>query len=208
MRREEIGNALVGHSPTRVLDLQQHPVADHLEADRHRARRVAERIEAVLQQVRDRTTQPLPVSPDRRRVGLDLEIYPDSSALQHLAARRKLGHEPREIHRFRLPPLEGDEIRALRRVYRTYPDSPFVFTTERKGPLTRSAVNKLVTRAGQLTNIPFPVHPHMLRHACGFYLANKGIDTRIIQDYLGHRSIRHTVRYTELTPERFRGLWG
>ena len=53
----------------------------------------------------------------------------------------------------------------------------------------------------------FPVHPHMLRHACGFALANKGVDTRTIQDYLGHKSIQHTVKYTQLAPQRFRGLW-
>jgi len=51
------------------------------------------------------------------------------------------------------------------------------------------------------------VHPHMLRHACGYYLANKGVDTRTIQAYLGHKNIQHTVRYTELAPDRFNGLW-
>jgi len=103
--------------------------------------------------------------------------------------------------------LEGDEIRALRRLRREYPESPFLFATERGGPLTRSAVNKLVERAGRQAGLELPVHPHMLRHACGFALANKGIDTRTIQDYLGHKSIQHTVRYTQLTPHRFRGLW-
>ncbi len=103
--------------------------------------------------------------------------------------------------------LEGDEMRALRRVRRKYPDSPFVFSTERGGPLSRSTVNKRVGRAGWLAEIPFPVHPHMLRHACGFYLANNGIDTRTIQDYLGHKSIQHTVKYTQLTPHKFKGLW-
>ena len=103
--------------------------------------------------------------------------------------------------------LEGDEMRALRRVKREYPDSTYIFVTERGGPLTRSTVNKLITRAGQRAGIEFPVHPHMLRHACGYYLANKGIDTRTIQDYLGHISIVHTVRYTELSPNKFKGLW-
>ncbi len=103
--------------------------------------------------------------------------------------------------------LEGDEMRALRRVRREYPDSPFVFSTERGGPLSRSTVNKLVERAGRLAGISFPVHPHMLRHACGFYLANRGVDTRTIQDYLGHKSIQHTVNYTQLTPHKFKGLW-
>ncbi len=103
--------------------------------------------------------------------------------------------------------LEGDEIRALRRVRREYAGSPFVFSTERGGPLSRSTVNKLVERTGQRAGISFPVHPHMLRHACGFYLADRGVDTRTIQDYLGHKSIQHTVRYTQLTPHKFKGLW-
>lgn len=104
-------------------------------------------------------------------------------------------------------PIEGDELRLLRRVQRKYSDSPFVFITERGGPLTRSTVSKLISRAGQRADIPFPVHPHMLRHGTGYYLANKGVPTRTIQAYLGHRSIQHTVRYTELAPQAFRNLW-
>lgn len=100
-----------------------------------------------------------------------------------------------------------DELRALRRLRREYAKNPFIFVTERSGPLTRSIVNKLVARAGQKAEMEFPVHPHMLRHACGYYLANKGIDTRTIQDYLGHVPIIHTVRYTELSPNKFKGLW-
>ena len=103
--------------------------------------------------------------------------------------------------------LEGDEFRALRRVKREYPETPFVFITERGGPLTRSTVNKLVARAGAGAGLQFPVHPHMLRHGCGYYLANKGIPTRTIQVFLGHKSIQHTVRYTELSPHAFKRLW-
>ena len=103
--------------------------------------------------------------------------------------------------------LEGDEMRALRRLKREYPKAAFMFITERGGPFTRSTVNKMIERAGNVARMPFPVHPHMLRHACGYYLANQGIDTRTIQDYLGHKSIQHTVVYTELSPTRFRGLW-
>lgn len=103
--------------------------------------------------------------------------------------------------------LEGDELRLLRRLRKEYPESPFLFSTERGGPLTRSTVSKMTERAGRLAELGFPVHPHMLRHACGFALANKGVDTRTIQDYLGHKSIQHTVRYTQLAPQRFRGLW-
>ena len=98
-------------------------------------------------------------------------------------------------------------MRALRRLRREQTRNPFIFVTERGGPLTRSTVNKLVERAGRFAEFEFPVHPHMLRHACGYYLANKGVDTRTIQDYLGHISIVHTVRYTELSPQKFKGLW-
>ena len=104
-------------------------------------------------------------------------------------------------------PIEGDELRLLRRLQREYPDAPFVFTTERRGPLTRSTVSKLIARAGKNAGFAFPVHPHMLRHGTGYYLANKGIPTRTIQAYLGHKSIQHTVRYTELSPVAFRNLW-
>ncbi len=103
-------------------------------------------------------------------------------------------------------PLRGPEIRALRRLQREY-SGPYVFVTERKGPLTTSAVRKIIARAGERTGIGFPVHPHMLRHACGFKLANDGHDTRAIQHYLGHKNIQHTVRYTELAPDRFNGFW-
>ncbi len=104
-------------------------------------------------------------------------------------------------------PLRGPEIRALRKLMRDYPDTPYVFVTERKGPLTTSAVRKIIARAGERAGIGFPVHPHMLRHACGFKLANDGHDTRAIQHYLGHKNIQHTVRYTELAPDRFNGFW-
>jgi type 1 fimbriae regulatory protein FimE len=104
-------------------------------------------------------------------------------------------------------PLRGPELRALRRLRREYVDSPYVFATERRGPLTDSGVRKIVARAGLAGGLGFPVHPHMLRHACGFKLANDGHDTRAIQHYLGHRNIQHTVRYTELAPGRFKGFW-
>ena len=60
---------------------------------------------------------------------------------------------------------------------------------------------------GVAAGLPLPVHPHMLRHATGYHLANKGRDTRTIQAYLGHRNIQHTVRYTALAADRFKGLW-
>jgi len=104
-------------------------------------------------------------------------------------------------------PLRGDELRALRELRRQFTDSGFVFPTERGGPFTTDAINRLIKRIGERAGFDFPVHVHMLRHACGYALANAGHDTRAIQDWLGHRSIQHTVRYTELTPTRFREFW-
>ena len=104
-------------------------------------------------------------------------------------------------------PLRGPELRALRRIRREYDQYPYLFSTERKGPMTASTFRKLVSRAGKKARLPFPVHPHMLRHACGYKLANDGHDTRAIQHYLGHRNIMHTCRYTELAPGRFYAFW-
>ena len=104
-------------------------------------------------------------------------------------------------------PLRGDEIRALRELKRLFPDSAFVFATERGGPFTTDAVNRLIKRIGERAGLPFKVHAHMLRHGCGYALANAGHDTRALQDWLGHRSIQHTVRYTELSPTRFKDFW-
>ena len=84
---------------------------------------------------------------------------------------------------------------------------PFVFMTERGGPFTTDSFNWLVKRAGQKARFPFQVHAHMLRHATGYRLAGDGHDTRAIQDYLGHKNIQHTVRYTELSPTRFKDFW-
>ncbi len=105
-------------------------------------------------------------------------------------------------------PIMGDELRALRRLQREQsPTSPFVFTTERGTPFSVSGIQRLVERAGETAALGFPAHIHMLRHACGFALANKGHDTRSLQAYLGHKSIQHTVRYTELSPDRFKNFW-
>ena len=103
-------------------------------------------------------------------------------------------------------PLLGDELRALRALRREA-KSPFIFISERGAPFTVSGLQKLIERAGIATNMPFKVHPHMLRHATGYVLANKGTDTRTLQSYLGHRSIQSTVRYAELAPGRFKNLW-
>ncbi len=104
-------------------------------------------------------------------------------------------------------PLRGPELRALRQLQRDYPDSSYLFVSERGAAMAADTARGIIERAGQLASIPFPVHPHMLRHACGFYLASKGHDTRAIQAYLGHKNIQHTVRYTELAPGRFKDFW-
>src|SRR5215470_17815011 len=105
-------------------------------------------------------------------------------------------------------PILGDELRALRRLERKQqPKSPFVFTSERGSPFTTAGFARMVERAGMEAKLAFKAHPHMLRHACGFTLANKGHDTRSLQAYLGHRNIQHTVRYTALSPKRFKNFW-
>jgi integrase len=105
-------------------------------------------------------------------------------------------------------PLRGDELRALRRLQRDQEHkSPFVFTSERGPPFTTAGFARMIERSGEAAELGFKAHPHILRHACGFALANKGHDTRALQAYLGHRNIQHTVRYTELSPERFEDFW-
>ena len=104
--------------------------------------------------------------------------------------------------------LRGTEIRALRRLQREQvPQSIYVFTTERRGPMTPATFRKLLTTLGTAAGLPFPAHPHMLRHACGYKLAHDGHDTRALQEWLGHSNIQNTTRYTELTSRRFKDFW-
>jgi len=105
-------------------------------------------------------------------------------------------------------PLTGRELRALRRLQREQESkSPFVFVSERGAPFSNRGFQAMVERAARAAGFDMKIHPHMLRHSCGFKLANDGVDTRTIQSYLGHKSIQHTVRYTELAPTRFRSLF-
>jgi site-specific recombinase XerD len=105
-------------------------------------------------------------------------------------------------------PILCGELRALRRLQREQqPKSPFVFMSERGSPFTTAGFARMVERTGIEAKLGFKAHPHMLRHACGYALANKGHDTRALQAYLGHRNIQHTVRYTELSPTRFKEFW-
>src|SRR5262249_39379362 len=104
-------------------------------------------------------------------------------------------------------PIRGEEMRALRKLRRDYPREAYVFVSEQCGPISPIGFHRLVQRLGEAAKMPFPIHPHMLRHACGFKLANEGHDTRALQHYLGHKNIQHTVRYTEMAPDRFKDFW-
>jgi type 1 fimbriae regulatory protein FimE len=118
------------------------------------------------------------------------------------------------LHVFRLKngiasvhPLTGTELRALRRLQREQEPGRYLFISERGAPISAVGFRRMIGRLGTAARMPFPIHPHMLRHACGFKLANDGQDTRALQHYLGHKNIQHTVRYTELSPERFKNFW-
>jgi type 1 fimbriae regulatory protein FimE len=104
--------------------------------------------------------------------------------------------------------LRGPEIRALRQLKRERGPSAYVFNTERGAPMTTAGFRKMLSRCSKIADLAFPmIHPHMLRHACGYKLANEGQDTRAIQHYLGHKNIQHTVRYTRLSTDRFKDFW-
>jgi type 1 fimbriae regulatory protein FimB len=104
-------------------------------------------------------------------------------------------------------PIAGDELRAIKRYLATREDKlPWLFISERGQPMTRQAVNYLIREASERAGLP-NVHPHTLRHSCGYYLADRGTDLRTMQDYLGHRDPRHTVHYTRVSGRRFEGLW-
>jgi site-specific recombinase XerD len=105
-------------------------------------------------------------------------------------------------------PILGDELRALKRLQREQePKSAFVFTSERGAPFSPTGFARMIERVGAAAKLGFKAHPHMLRHACGYKLANDGRDTRTLQAYLGHKNIQHTVRYTKLAPTRFKDFW-
>jgi site-specific recombinase XerD len=104
-------------------------------------------------------------------------------------------------------PLAGDELRAIKRYLKTRDSAlPWLFLSERGQPMTRQSINYITATAGHKAKLG-DIHPHMLRHSCGFYLANKGYDLRLIQDYLGHRDPKHTAHYTRVASYRFENLW-
>jgi type 1 fimbriae regulatory protein FimB len=122
--------------------------------------------------------------------------------------------ESRVVHVIRLKkglstthPLRADEIKAIKAwlAVRTKmkPETGAFFVSERRRSMNRKTVWLAIKTYGELAGLSLPAHPHMLRHACGYALADQGADTRLIQDFLGHRNIQHTVRYTA----RFEKLW-
>jgi integrase len=114
--------------------------------------------------------------------------------------RAKRGHNAKH-------PLRGPQLRLLRELQRPYPASPYVFVSERKAPLSPRSIRAIVARVGQVAGRPFVPHPHQLCHACGYYLASQGHDTRAMQDDLGHKHIQHTDRYTAMALHRFDSFW-
>jgi integrase len=104
-------------------------------------------------------------------------------------------------------PLTGRELRALRRHQRESVKSPFVFVSERGAPLSAPGFSRMVERTAICAKLGIKAHAHMLRHACGYKLANDGHDTRSLQAYLGHKNIQNTTRYTALAPDRFKNFW-
>jgi type 1 fimbriae regulatory protein FimB/type 1 fimbriae regulatory protein FimE len=101
-------------------------------------------------------------------------------------------------------PLHGPELRALRPLQGS---SPYVFVTEAGTPVTTAWFLRMIQRTGKTAKLPFPIHPHMLRHSTGYKLANQGEDKRSLAHYLGHRNLQSTARYTALAPDRFAGFW-
>jgi type 1 fimbriae regulatory protein FimB/type 1 fimbriae regulatory protein FimE len=104
--------------------------------------------------------------------------------------------------------LQGDELRLIRKLTKDNPNSTFLFLSERKAPLSIDGVQKLVERLGVAAGFAFPIHAHMLRHSAGYALAGRGVDTRTLQAFMGHRSISNTVIYTAVADKRVRNIWG
>lgn len=105
-------------------------------------------------------------------------------------------------------PLRKPELIALHNLRKQQRiDTPYLFISQQNTPLSERIVRNIVSTAGEVADLPLSVHPHMLRHACGYYLASKGIDTRAIAEYLGHSSLEHTYRYTAIAPGRFNDFW-
>jgi len=133
-------------------------------------------------------------------VGLTVEQFDLKAATVHI--RRAKNGTP-GIHG-----LQGDELRLIRQLIRENGEhSRFLFLSERKAPLSVDGAQKLIERLGEAAKLPFPIHAHMLRHSAGYALAGRGIDTRTLQAFMGHKSIANTVIYTAVADKRIRHIW-
>jgi integrase len=133
-------------------------------------------------------------------VGLTVEQFDLKAATVHI--RRAKNGTP-GIHG-----LQGDELRLLRQLIRENGEhSRFLFLSERKAPLSIDGAQKLIERLGEAARLPFPIHAHMLRHSAGYALAGRGVDTRTLQAFMGHKSIANTVVYTAVADKRIRHIW-
>jgi type 1 fimbriae regulatory protein FimB/type 1 fimbriae regulatory protein FimE len=107
--------------------------------------------------------------------------------------------------------LERDEVNGLRLLHRQQQTNgnaqAFVFVNERGEPFQRMGIARMIERAGVAAKLAFPIHAHMLRHSAGYALAQRGMDTRRLQHFLGHVSITNTVKYTAMSPEPFKDIW-
>jgi type 1 fimbriae regulatory protein FimB/type 1 fimbriae regulatory protein FimE len=107
--------------------------------------------------------------------------------------------------------LERDEVNGLRLLQRQQQvegkAQAYVFVNEHGKPFGRMGIGRMIERAGETAKLPFPIHVHMLRHSTGYALANRGMDTRRLQHFLGHASITNTVQYTKMSPEPFKNIW-
>jgi integrase len=106
-------------------------------------------------------------------------------------------------------PLREDELVHLKKLREQFPESKYIFVSERGEVMKTDAVRKLIGRVAAEAGLDIKVHCHMMRHACGYFLVNRGYNTREIQDFLGHRDIKHTEKYTKLNARRFMNFdWG
>ena len=104
--------------------------------------------------------------------------------------------------------LQGDELRLIRQLIRENGEhTRFLFLSERGAPLSIDGAQKLVERLGEAAGFKFPIHAHMLRHSAGYALAGRGVDTRTLQVFMGHRSISNTTVYTAIADKRIRNIW-
>lgn len=104
-------------------------------------------------------------------------------------------------------PIPGEELRQLRRLYRERKDGfPWLFMSERKGQLSKRAIQLMVQRAGEIAGLSFPIHPHMFRHACGYELINRYDNLILAKDYLGHANLSNTAIYCRLNDKKFKQI--